>query len=131
MKTVLGLMSGTSLDGVDAAILITDGQTIAGFGPRLYRPYAAAEVEALRRALAEARSLTDRTARPEALAAAERVLTDAHGEAVERLIAENAPNRPVDLIGFHGQTVVHAPERRLTVQIGDGRALARRAGIPV
>ncbi len=53
----------------------------------------------------------------------------AHAEAVEELRA--AYGEPVQLIGFHGQTVFHAPERRLTVQIGDGQKLAQRLGLPV
>ncbi len=84
----------------------------------------------LRRALADARSLTDRDARPGALGEAEAVVTAAHGEAVDRLRQEN-PGAAIDLVGFHGQTVFHAPERRLTVQIGDGTALAKRIGLPV
>ena len=48
-KTAIGLMSGTSMDGVDAAVLITDGETIAGFGPRRFRPYVAGERAVLRR----------------------------------------------------------------------------------
>ena len=127
---VLGLMSGTSMDGVDAAVLMTDGEAIAGFGPRLARPYSEAERKCLRRALAEAHGLTDRAARPGALAEAERIVTDAHGEAVEHLRRDN-PGLTVDLVGFHGQTVFHAPERHLTVQIGDGVALARRLGVRV
>jgi anhydro-N-acetylmuramic acid kinase len=130
LMTVLGLMSGTSMDGVDAAVLVTDGETIAGFGPHGFRPYTADERATLRAALVEVRSLIDRTARPGALAEAERIVTAAHGEAVEALRAEH-PDLRVDLVGFHGQTVFHAPERRLTVQIGDGLALARRIGVPV
>ena len=127
---VLGLMSGTSMDAVDAAVLITDGEAIAGFGPRLFRPYTAAEREVLRAAIKDARELNDRKARPGALAEAERIVTEAHGEAIERLRREN-PDTAVDLIGFHGQTVLHSPERRLTVQIGEGAALAKRTGVPV
>ena len=128
--TVLGLMSGTSMDGVDVAILVTDGEAISAFGPRLFRPYAEREREILRAAIDEARGLTDRAARPGAMAEAERIVTDAHGEAVVRLIAGN-PGIRIDLIGFHGQTVLHAPERRLTVQLGDGRRHATRLGLPV
>lgn len=130
LMTVLGLMSGTSMDGVDAAVLVTDGETIAGLGPRRFRPYAADERDTLRSALIEARTLTDRTARPRILAEAERVVTSAHGDAVAALRKEN-PKLRIDLVGFHGQTVFHAPERRLTVQIGDGRALARTIAVPV
>ncbi len=127
---ILGLMSGTSMDGVDAAVLTTDSQTIAGFGPRLARPYGEGERAVLRQALADARSLTDRDARPGALAEAERIVTDAHAETVEQLRREN-PDLAIDLVGFHGQTVLHAPQRHLTVQIGDGAALARRLGLRV
>lgn len=128
--TVIGLMSGTSMDGVDAAVLSTDGESIAGFGPTLFRPYDDGERGVLRRALLDARSLDDRTARPGALGEAERIVTNAHVAVIERLRADN-PGLAPDLVGFHGQTVFHAPERRLTVQIGDGPALARRLGIPV
>jgi anhydro-N-acetylmuramic acid kinase len=129
MQTVIGLMSGTSMDGVDAAVLITDGVAIAGTGPTLFRPYDEDEKALLRKALAEARSVTDRNARPAALNDAEAMVTEAHAEAVERL--RDDYRKPVQLIGFHGQTVFHAPERRLTVQIGDGRKLAERLGVPV
>ena len=128
--TVIGLMSGTSMDGVDAAVLVTDGEAIGGYGPTHFRPYTDAERAVLRRAVAEARHLDDRSARPGALAEAERIVTVAHAEAVERLRADHPALDP-DLIGFHGQTVFHAPEKRLTVQIGDGPALAARLGVPV
>lgn len=129
-QTVIGLMSGTSMDGVDAAVLTTDGVTVKSHGPTHFRPYTEPEREALRKALAAARSLHDRTARPPALAEAERLVTDAHAEAVEQLRAANRTLAP-DLVGFHGQTLFHAPARRLTVQIGDGPALAKRLGLPV
>lgn len=129
MQTVIGMMSGTSMDGVDAAVLVTDGVSIAGAGPTLFRPYAENEKALLRKALAEARTIADRTARPPALKAAEAMVTEAHAEAVEGL--RRKYRKPVQLIGFHGQTVFHAPERRLTVQIGDGRKLADRTGLPV
>lgn len=129
MKTIIGLMSGTSMDGVDAAVLFTDGEAVARPGPTTFRPYRDDERTVLRQALAVARLIEDRNARPGILAKAERIVTDAHAEAVERL--REAFGGPVDLVGFHGQTVFHAPDRRLTVQIGDGRGLARRLGIPV
>jgi anhydro-N-acetylmuramic acid kinase len=125
----IGLMSGTSLDGVDIAAVSTDGERITALGPRGYRPYAESERALLRQALADAVLLDDRAARPGALAAAEGLVTAAHGEAVRGFLAEHGL-RP-DIIGFHGQTVLHRPERRLTVQIGAGDALARLTGIPV
>jgi anhydro-N-acetylmuramic acid kinase len=125
----IGLMSGTSLDGVDIAAVSTDGERITALGPRGYRPYGESERALLRQALAEATALDDRAARPGALARAEELVTAAHGEAVARFLAEH-DIRP-DIIGFHGQTVLHRPERRLTVQIGAGETLARLTGIPV
>ncbi len=128
----LGLMSGTSMDGVDAALLETDGLRPLSFCPTLFAPYRDEDRALLRAALAQAIDLDDRTARPGPLADAERMVTDRHAEAVETFLRENGIDAAtVDVIGFHGQTVLHRPERRLTVQIGDGAALARRLGIDV
>lgn len=128
----IGLMSGTSQDGVDVALIETDGETITEFGPTASRPYSEAERALLRRATAAAANLTDRAARPPLVAEAERLITDAHGEAVEAFLAANALDAgSVAAIGFHGQTLLHRPERRLTLQIGDGVALAKRLGLAV
>src|SRR5580658_1797984 len=127
----IGLMSGTSQDGVDVALIETDGEVIARFGPTAYRTYSKKERALLRSATAAAVNGTDRTARPAALAAAEAVVNAAHAEAVETFLAGNGL-KPADVtvVGFHGQTVLHRPQR-LTVQLGDGAALAARLGIPV
>ncbi len=128
----IGLMSGTSLDGVDVALIETDGDRIAGFGPTGYRAYTEAERALLRQGLIDAANLSDRTQRPGVLAQAEALVTRAHGDAVEDYLKDNSLSlTTVEIIGFHGQTVLHRPERQLTVQIGDGRALARRFGSPV
>jgi anhydro-N-acetylmuramic acid kinase len=128
----IGLMSGTSMDGVDVALIETDGEAVVRPGPSGFRPYASDEREAIRAALAAATTLTDRDARPPALAAAEAVVTTAHVEAVRAFLADNAIDAAgVAVVGFHGQTVFHAPERRLTVQIGDGAALSEALAIPV
>jgi anhydro-N-acetylmuramic acid kinase len=128
----IGLMSGTSMDGVDAALVETDGEGVVHLGPFLCRPYSDADRVLLRRALKDARQLTDRTARPATLAEAERMITEQHVAAVESFLTEHGIDHGmIDIIGFHGQTVLHRPESRLTVQIGDGHELARRLGIPV
>ena len=128
----IGLMSGTSQDGVDVALIDTDGETVAQCGPTASRPYTEAERALLRRATAVAANLTERTARPGPVAEAERLIDDAHGEAVEAFLAANALEAgSIAAVGFHGQTLLHRPERGLTLQIGDGAALARRLGIPV
>jgi len=125
-------MSGTSLDGVDAAVIETDGERIAGFGPVSYRPYSEDERAILREALAKAVSLTDRTARPGVIGEAHNLVTRTHAEAAEQLIAANRiAARDIAVVGFHGQTVIHKPQAKLTVQVGDGAALAKRLGIAV
>ena len=126
MKAI-GLMSGTSLDGVDVALIETDGDRIAALGPSFCRPYEEGERAVLRRALGDAVTLTDRTARPGILSEAEELVTRTHGDAVETFLAKTGI-ADVDVIGFHGQTVLHRPAQQLTVQIGDGAALARRLG---
>ncbi|QOZ53450.1 anhydro-N-acetylmuramic acid kinase [Bradyrhizobium sp. CCBAU 53338] len=132
MLTALGLMSGTSLDGVDVALIETDGKQVKAFGPSGYRPYSPAERSLLRQALTEAVHLPRRDARPGILAEAERAVTLAHAEAVAAFVAQNRMKpEEIDIVGFHGQTVLHRPERRLTVQIGDALALAKAIHIPV
>jgi anhydro-N-acetylmuramic acid kinase len=128
----IGLMSGTSLDGVDVALIETDGARVAALGPTGYRPYSDTERALLRAALEQGASLTDRNARPGILAEAEAFVTRAHAEAVEEFLkAERIEEAGVAVVGFHGQTVLHKPAERLTVQIGDGAALAKRLGMTV
>ncbi len=128
----IGLMSGTSMDGVDAALIETDGERVARFGPTGYQPYSEAGRRLLREAVAEAATLTDREARSATLAQAEAFVTAAHADAVEAFLRRHGLKASqVDVVGFHGQTVLHRPQARLTVQIGNGEALAERAGIPV
>ena len=128
----IGLMSGTSLDGVDVALIETDGERILGFGPTGYRAYSEAERALLRRALEEGSRLTERHARPGVLAEAEEFVTRVHAETVRAFLARHRIERArVEVVGFHGQTVLHRPAAGLTVQIGDGQALARAIGLPV
>src|ERR1700704_2149840 len=102
----IGLMSGTSLEGIDAALVETDGDRIFGFGPTFYRPYGEAERGPLRQALGEAARLSDRAARPGVLAEAEALVTRLHAEAVETLLDANRIDRStIDVVGFHGQTL--------------------------
>lgn len=130
--TAIGLMSGTSLDGVDVALIETDGKQVQALGPSGYRPYSESERCLLRQALAEAVDLPQRDARPGILAAAERAVTVAHVEAVAAFISQNhIAYQDIDIVGFHGQTVLHRPAERMTVQIGDALALARAIHIPV
>ncbi|MPZ38091.1 MAG: anhydro-N-acetylmuramic acid kinase [Rhizobiales bacterium] len=125
-------MSGTSYDGVDVALINSNGEAVGRLGPTGYRAYSDAERAVLRRAIAAAGNLCDRHQRPEPLAEAEALLTAVHAEAVESYLAANGITAAdVAVIGFHGQTVLHQPDRRLTVQLGNGEELASRLGIPV
>jgi anhydro-N-acetylmuramic acid kinase len=125
-------MSGTSLDGIDVASIKTDGEAIVHPGPSKTYPYEPDQRAMLREAIAEAKTLTDRRARPGSLAAIEWSLTDWHALAVESFCEEfGLTDSEIDIIGFHGQTVIHRPEIKLTVQLGDGPLLARRLNKPV
>ncbi len=112
----LGAMSGTSLDGVDAAAIVTDGITISGFGETAYRPYSAGEQAILRAALGRWPG--------DDLNAAAKVVADAHAMVL-------ADFEDIALVGFHGQTLAHDPAGRGTHQLGDGAALAKLLGLPV
>ncbi|AWN42216.1 anhydro-N-acetylmuramic acid kinase [Methylobacterium durans] len=142
MMRAIGLMSGTSLDGVDVALIETDGERVnvvkghnnflEPLGPTGYRGYADEEKALLRAATKDAESVVAPEDRPGCLPEAEAFVTRAHAEAVEQFLAENGlSTADIDVIGFHGQTVIHRPDHRISIQIGDGQALARRLGIPV
>lgn len=113
----LGTMSGTSLDGVDAAMILTDGVAIFDFGPSAYRPYSEVERTILRRALG---------AWPgdPGVAEAARVVEEAHAEVMARF-------QGAQIAGFHGQTLAHDPGGRGTHQAGDGQLLAQILTLPV
>ena len=132
MLRAVGLMSGTSMDGIDVALIETDGEEALARGPSATVPYDDPHRARLASAIEDARDLTDRSARPGGLEEAERWVTEYHGTAFAWFLADHGLKPvEVDVIGFHGQTVLHAPERGLTVQIGDGAALARSTGIDV
>ena len=132
MIRALGLMSGTSLDGIDAAIIETDGEGAVRPGPSTFVAYKPEERKLLSLALEAAKAWEPDEPVPEEIAEAERHFTLANALAVRQLLAE-AELKPADIsiIGFHGQTVLHQPDRRRTVQIGLGDVLARLTGIDV
>lgn len=132
MKPVcaIGLMSGTSMDGIDIAVLWSDGKTIVRRGPGGFFPYDAAFRARITAGLEDARNILRRQDRPGDLSALEHEITLRHGEAVKSFLGAHPDIRP-ELIGFHGQTVLHRPDEGLTVQLGDGALLARLTGLPV
>lgn len=125
-------MSGTSMDGIDVALIDTDGSE--SLERRAFRSYAygPGQYARLLQAKEEAKALRQRGDRPGSLAEVEAELTRWHAAAVRSFLEETAlGDSPIDLIGFHGQTVIHRPHGRLTVQLGDGAALAHELGIEV
>lgn len=130
--TAIGLMSGTSMDGIDVALLRTDGDTIVERGPSAGYAYDARFRDRLKQGLDDAKSITRREQRPGDLADLERALTLRHAEAVRTFLQHhNVLRDHVDVLGFHGQTVLHRPDEALTVQLGDGGLLAHETGIDV
>jgi anhydro-N-acetylmuramic acid kinase len=126
----LGLMSGTSLDGVDAAVVETDGETVFSFGETHFRPYTRQEQGILSAATQAALIWNFEGPPPNIFAQAEHILHQAHSEAAQVLMSDT-----IDLIGFHGQTVLHRPpaggKAGQTLQLGDGQVLADALGIDV
>ncbi|APO74941.1 anhydro-N-acetylmuramic acid kinase [Rhizobium etli 8C-3] len=132
IRTAIGLMSGTSMDGIDVALVRTDGEARVERGPFLGVPYDPAFRDRLKLSLEDAKSILRRNERPGELATIERELTVRHASAVTEFLDRYALDRSsVDVVGFHGQTVLHRPDEALTVQLGDGRLLARETGIPI
>jgi anhydro-N-acetylmuramic acid kinase len=113
----LGTMSGTSLDGVDAALLRTDGHRILDFGDTAYRPYSEPERLILRAALGHWPGDAP-------VAAAAEIVENAHAELLSRFSG-------AEVVGFHGQTLAHDPRGRGTHQAGSGAVLAAALGLPV
>lgn len=116
----LGFMSGTSLDGIDAAFLLSDGQRIFEKGATCFLPYSAGFRDQLKQCLGQA-------ARTPFIQEIESQLTKLHGEVALKMMA--AASIAPHLIGFHGQTIFHAPPQ--TLQLGDGKRLANLTGVRV
>ncbi len=126
LRLAVGLMSGTSMDGIDAALIETDGEQVS-------RPLAFVSEdydEAFRARLRQAMSIAldfDRPAPHALIDDLAREQTLKHAGIVRRLLG----GRQVDVVGFHGQTIAHRPDRGWTWQIGDGGLLAREVGATV
>lgn len=121
----IGVISGTSMDGIDVSIVETDGDALVKPGPGRTFSYP----EDLRRQLQELIAEPAR-AQSEPLHDLERAVTDSHIGAIRRFMTETGiPAKGVSLIGFHGQTVYHRPEIRFTRQLGSGARVARELGI--
>jgi anhydro-N-acetylmuramic acid kinase len=116
----LGLMSGTSLDGIDVALIETNGRRHVVSGPALTVAHPAEFRHRLRSVLGGIGPVAE----------VEEELTLRHAAAVEQFLQRH-PSCCIDVVGFHGHTILHRPAERRTWQIGDGALLARRLGIDV
>jgi len=113
-RWALGMMSGTSCDGIDAALVETDGETEIIIGAALAEPY---EPE-FRAKLMSVMGLKG------PVVEVEKELTERHAAVAKRLLSDNGLEpKDVALIGFHGQTILHQPDLGRTKQIGDGALL--------
>ena len=118
----VGLMSGTSADGIDVAYLESDGFTISAFGGWATHPYPSEFRARLRNLILGSENQS----------AVEEELTLLHWSTVRDFLKQEKLNADeIDLIGFHGHTIEHDPVQSSTVQIGDGALLARKLNIPV
>jgi anhydro-N-acetylmuramic acid kinase len=128
----IGLMSGTSMDGIDVALIETDGENAVERLAASEFAYEAGFRRALAASLETAKSIRKRDERPGDLRGIEQDITDRHAAAVKAFLDLNGLSPgDIGVIGFHGQTVLHRPEAGLTVQLGDGQRLAEATGIPV
>jgi len=120
--TAIGLMSGTSLDGIDAAIIKTDGENIFDFGKSISIEYSTELKDQIREVIKQNSNIDEVT----------KIITQKHADAVNKLLEEaNLQSSDIDVIGFHGQTIKHDPDNGITQQIGDGKLLAELTDINV
>ena len=120
MRRALGLMSGTSLDGIDVAVVETDGRDRVIPGPALTIAYPADFREKLRSVRGAVGPVAE----------VEDELTKLHTKAVEHFLHQRA-ELSIDVVGFHGHTILHRPAERCTRQIGNGALLAQLLGLDV
>jgi anhydro-N-acetylmuramic acid kinase len=126
LTTAIGVISGTSMDGIDVALLRSDGETRVETGPAATFPYPEPTARALRVVVADAAKAE--APQPEL----ERAVTDAHVAAVEAFLERfSIPRESVALVGLHGQTILHRPRARLTRQLCDGERAASALGMDV
>lgn len=132
IKRCIGLMSGTSADGVDASYIETDGQIIQNCGPNLFLEYSADERASILDYMQRAIAAPNHQARAQLANEIAPMITARHQRAVEQLlISAGLQASDIDVVGFHGQTLFHDPETAFTLQAGDGQKLAENLAIPV
>lgn len=120
------------MDGIDVAMIRSDGEASVEALAFEAVDYDSAQRALLREAMTLSTGLLERDARPGKLSAIERDITHWHAEAISRFCRKHSVSKTSEIIiGFHGQTVLHKPEVGLTIQLGDGQALADATGLTV
>lgn len=120
------------MDGIDVALLKSDGKSHLELGPTGYFSYSKAFQSELAAAMGECQRLEIPKIKAAEFKELTRHLTRLHGEAVQSFLKENdLRSDDIDVIGFHGQTLVHRPEEGFTLQIGDGALLNKVSNISV
>jgi anhydro-N-acetylmuramic acid kinase len=124
----IGLMSGTSMDGIDAALMETDGRQVINFKVGVSLSYDAEFKQLIREAELQVRAFKKNVASKEVI----KKSTELHAEIVFALLKKvNLNPKDIDVIGYHGQSLYHNPAKKITIQVGDGQLLANLTGIKV
>lgn len=132
MYNALGLMSGTSMDGIDIAFIKSDGEQYLEMGPSACHPYDEGLREELVDAMLWCQNQATEQVKKRTFQGLSQRLTGLHGHVVQKFLSQHNLNpSEIDLVGFHGQTLLHRPEEQFTLQIGDGRALSALLNIDV
>lgn len=128
----LGLMSGTSMDGVDSALIETDGHHAKTVGKAVHMAYSPEMRKKIARGMDRAVSLGHPAQQDDELNWLADKLTQLHAKAVKQTLFDNGlDEKDINVIGFHGQTLLHNPDENWTWQIGNGQLLANLVQIPI
>ena len=119
----LGLMSGTSMDGVDASIIKTDGKTRYSAILDKYYEYPTVIYNNLLKLRAKIKTSKDLKKYDKQIKLAEKEITIFHAESVKKILRETKVK--VDFVGFHGQTIFHNVKEKISKQLGDGKLLSK------